>query len=307
MNHNLTAAPEAAFDYAALAPEAAKWLREKTGAIRLAARQTAASAIAIGTILREVKDRLPHGTWLDWLDAEFAGSRTTAARLMQAAKSFGNIYHRDKFAPVSLYLLSSPTAPPGAREYALERAADGAEVTVAEAREILDAYKPRPTPTVAEARALVPRAAGKRKALPPPVAPPPDWSNRLRQLLDGGATLHVWGLPEADEGTVTYAATLYPAEGYSRPRRVMRQSLDDLFNVLCECEPKKVCQGPCNASKALSDFARDCNQRDGHLARCRDCERARMRDYKRRKKAERTTALRRDAIQADSTALHAGQ
>ena len=94
----------------------------------------------IGRSLLDVKEKLDHGQFQDWLKAEFAWTSRTAQNYMNVAKN-------EKFSfldtlPVSaLYLIASPTAPDEAVEEIVGRAEAGEKVTVAEVKSTLKEHK----------------------------------------------------------------------------------------------------------------------------------------------------------------------
>jgi hypothetical protein len=68
--------------------------------------------VAIGKDLLDTKERLPHGSFLPWIEAEFGMSDMTAKRFMQVAKAYGekpNIVF--DLPPTALYELAAPKTP----------------------------------------------------------------------------------------------------------------------------------------------------------------------------------------------------
>lgn len=127
------------FDYAALDPQTGALARQRAQEIQALLRRSAGDIIAIGRKLAEVKARLAHGQFLDWLNAEFGWHRCTANRFMQVAEEFSSLEVSQfaTFAPSALYLLASPSAPQAARAEALARAAGGETITYSRARAIV--------------------------------------------------------------------------------------------------------------------------------------------------------------------------
>jgi site-specific DNA-methyltransferase (adenine-specific) len=127
------------FDYDALDTATSTLVQQRTGEIKALMRRTAADIIAIGRKLAEVKERLGHGRFLDWLDAEFGWHRVTANRFMQVAEVFSDLEMSQivTFAPSALYLLAAPSTPEAVRAEALERAAAGEAITHSQARDIV--------------------------------------------------------------------------------------------------------------------------------------------------------------------------
>ncbi len=127
----------APFTYADLDAETRVVVQQKTSEIRGLMRRAAQDVVEIGLRLIEVKDRLPHGQFGQWLGKEFSWSHDTAARLMGVAKRMGQIPHGAEFEARALYLLAAPTTPEEARAEAIARAEAGEKVTQAVAREII--------------------------------------------------------------------------------------------------------------------------------------------------------------------------
>lgn len=130
----------ALFDYADMDD-----VRRLTDEIRERVKRTARDIIEIGERLIRVKERLGHGRFLDWLDAEFDWSERTAERLIGVAEAFksDNLSDLD-MAPSAMYALSAPSVPPEVRELAIEKATNGHHVTHTEARNLIAAAAPAP-------------------------------------------------------------------------------------------------------------------------------------------------------------------
>lgn len=130
------------FDYQTLDTKTAQFVQKQTSAIKGLFRQSIQNILRIGQILLQVKERLPHGQWLDWLDLEFGWTDRTARNYMQAAQEFKLETISDlNFAAKAIYDLASPSTPEEAREEAINRAQTGERITVAAAREIRDKHR----------------------------------------------------------------------------------------------------------------------------------------------------------------------
>ena len=132
------------FDYAQLDAETRIVVQQRTTEIRDLTRRTAQDIIDIGRKLIEVKQRLGHGQFGAWLEAEFAWTDRTAQRFMQVAERFGENRHIVEFAPSALYLLAAPSVPDEAREEVLRRAEQGEAITHKAAKQIVEAASPIP-------------------------------------------------------------------------------------------------------------------------------------------------------------------
>ncbi len=112
-------------------------------------KRTAQGIIEIGQKLIEVKKRLGHGRFLDWLSAEFDWHRDTANKFMHVAERFDSrqMSKISTFAPSALYVLAAPSTPETARQEALERASSGESITYKTAKEIKHKYTSPSTQT----------------------------------------------------------------------------------------------------------------------------------------------------------------
>ena len=125
------------FDYSQLTEETSIFVREQTQEIKVLMKRTAQGISDIGQKLLEIKEKLGHGNFLNWLKAEFNWSEPTAQRFMQVARQFESINLMDlSIAPSALYILSAPSTPNSVREEALKRARAGENITYTTAKEI---------------------------------------------------------------------------------------------------------------------------------------------------------------------------
>jgi phage N-6-adenine-methyltransferase len=142
----------ALFNYASLDAETCTMVQKRTFEIKLLMRRTAQDIIEIGLKLIEVKAKLGHGNFENWLKTEFDWTQMTASRFMNVAEHFKTNNLLDlKIGPSALYLLASPSTPEFAREEALNRAEIGETITYTTAREIVDWHKgqaEQTTPTI---------------------------------------------------------------------------------------------------------------------------------------------------------------
>lgn len=138
------------FDYDALDAETRIVVMQRTTEIRERMRLTAQTVLGIGAKLIEVKERLGHGYFGTWLEAEFGWTERTAQRFMSVAGRFKSVAVSDlNFAPSALYLLAAPSTPEPVRKEALARAQSGERITPSTARTIVEAHKPsQPRPAV---------------------------------------------------------------------------------------------------------------------------------------------------------------
>jgi hypothetical protein len=101
-----------AFDYETLDEEIRSFVQRKTDETRGLLRRTAQNVIAIGRNIQAVKEQLPHGQFLPWLQTEFAMTERHARNFMHAAARFGNKPEiiADLSATV-IYELAAPSTP----------------------------------------------------------------------------------------------------------------------------------------------------------------------------------------------------
>lgn len=104
-------------------------------------RRTAEAIFEIGRELIAVKERLGHGRFGDWLQAEFEMAERTAQNFMAVATRFPKSATVADFSPKVLYELAAPSTPDEVVEKATEKAAAGEKVTVAASGK--PAIKPR--------------------------------------------------------------------------------------------------------------------------------------------------------------------
>jgi len=130
------------FDYATLDEPTREFVEQRTEEIKVLVRRTAEDIWHIGQKLIEVKERLGHGNFGAWLDAEFGWTDKTARRMMGVSRHFKMDNLSDlEIAPSALYILAAPSTPDNAREDALQRAQAGEQITHTKAREIVSEYK----------------------------------------------------------------------------------------------------------------------------------------------------------------------
>lgn len=133
------------FDYSQLDSETRIVVQQRTSEIRTLLKRTAQDRIDIGVKLLDIKSRLNHGYWLNWLKVEFDGSEDTAENLMNAAKHFGQIPNSSEFQAKALYMLAAPSTPLEARTEAIERSAHE-PITTQVAKQIVEKHKPQKQP-----------------------------------------------------------------------------------------------------------------------------------------------------------------
>lgn len=108
------------FDYDSLDIETRIFVLDKAASIQARLKRTAEDIIAIGQDLIEVKQRLGHGKFGDWLKSEFEMSQMTAVKFMRVADLFSK-FKLSLNLPVSvLYELAAPSTPGEVIEQVIE-------------------------------------------------------------------------------------------------------------------------------------------------------------------------------------------
>ncbi len=98
------------FDYQVLDTETRQYVQQKADETHGLLKRTAEHILRIGQNLKAVKEKLPHGQFLLWIETEFEMSRWTARNFMRVVDKledkWGNFHH----LPVSvLYELAAPS------------------------------------------------------------------------------------------------------------------------------------------------------------------------------------------------------
>jgi hypothetical protein len=95
-----------------------------------------------GCDLTRMKERLGHGKFLKWIDAEFAITPRTAQKYMNAADVFSGKYELVSHLPPSIiYDLAAPSTPPHVRDEILQRLETGERPPASIIREMVRTAK----------------------------------------------------------------------------------------------------------------------------------------------------------------------
>lgn len=125
------------FDYAGIAVDTATDVRAAAERIRVRMKRTAEDIIAIGLDLIAAKERLPHGAFLPWIEAEFGMAGQTARRFMQVAEAYGDKNNiMLNLTPTALYELAAPSTPEPVRQIVEQKAEAGESITVEEVKRL---------------------------------------------------------------------------------------------------------------------------------------------------------------------------
>lgn len=131
------------FNYASLDEETSKFVLERTREIKKLAKRAVEDIINIGLYLIEIKDKLGHGNFYNWLNVEFNEiSKGHAATLMRTAVRFKSTNFSDlNILPSALYELSANNVSDEAVEEVLIRARKGEKISYATAKAVKVRYQ----------------------------------------------------------------------------------------------------------------------------------------------------------------------
>lgn len=154
------------FDYKNVEKADREFVRQKTTEIHDRMGRAAQNIVEIGQRLIEVKERLNHGQFCNWLVAEFDWGERTARNMMNVAARFKTANFADlNVAPSALYLLASDSTPEDVRDKFIEQAKTepvthkAVKAAIADAKPVrckarradkVDAEPPAPTPSPAK-------------------------------------------------------------------------------------------------------------------------------------------------------------
>jgi hypothetical protein len=129
------------FDYGALDAETRRFVEERAERIHNLARMTAAGIVQIGQYLTEVKERLKHGQFLEWIEREFAWKEQSARNFMMVYDRFKSTNFGNMEIDVSaLYLIAAPKTPEPVRTAVICRAENGETITHAGTRALVQHF-----------------------------------------------------------------------------------------------------------------------------------------------------------------------
>jgi hypothetical protein len=125
-----------------LPADAAAEVRDASTRIKVRMHRTAQDIVEIGRDLILIKEKVGHGNFLPWIDAEFGMSQPTALNFMRVAEQFGEkIVSVTNLTPTVLYALAAPSTPEEVRDNVIEMAQRGEKVTTKTVAELKDKLK----------------------------------------------------------------------------------------------------------------------------------------------------------------------
>lgn len=130
------------FDYSALDAATRSFVQERAERIHNLARMTATGIVQIGQYLTEVKERLAHGQFRQWIEGEFGWSRQSAVAFMQVYQRFKcqNFGHL-QIDISALYRIAAPKTPEPVRHHIVARAQNGQVITNRSVRAVVQHYQ----------------------------------------------------------------------------------------------------------------------------------------------------------------------
>ena len=130
------------FDYLCLAGDVAEDVRRCAARLHELNKRQRFLIVEIGQELIAAKDRLGHGQWLPWLEAEFAWSDRTARSYMQVAQAFGAKSEIiSVLPPTTLYKLAAPSTPSQVRDVVVGQLEAGASPSTRDIEKLIRATR----------------------------------------------------------------------------------------------------------------------------------------------------------------------
>ena len=219
-SRNMKALISQPFTWNDVKPEHRSWLQDVTHQIQGRVHAIGSEIVRVGVLLRQVRDKLPRGQFIAWVEEHFAFSVSHAYRLLHVGDAFmSHASQIEKFEPSALYVLADPRVPASAREFAVEQASDGRRVTRRDAIEILDAYRPVAL-THAEQRTIE-REVRMQEPTPAAAASDAELGRLLREAVEQFGMIH-FSRAEDDDGD--------ESDSRAKPLRVSdRQTVAEMF------------------------------------------------------------------------------
>lgn len=293
----------AGFDYSTVPATDRPFLKDKVGVIRHLTRTCAEGVLHIGRHLIEARDRIGAGPFAAWVETEFAWTARHAARFMDAAAAFGTSGQIvGRFDASALYVLSAPSAPTQARDFAIDMARDGEYVSHQIAKRIVDGLKADPElsaidvkryfknrPKEEEVSVLSQDVFDDHKLL---------WAAVRKLILNNYSVHFTWephniddtcdAVPEDPETglrNALFKVTVYNYRDTKPKIFTSPTTLEALLLDATDSHPMQRCTGECKKLLRLyEDFSAKKGNRFRRSRACKKCEVKRVGKYK---KAER--------------------
>jgi hypothetical protein len=268
------------FTYSSLALVDADWLKEVALTLRVRLRHTVASMLEAGSMLAKARRRLGRDQWPKWLAKEAQVPARSAARLIAVANVFEKVQPEvlERCTPTALYVLAEPGTPQSLREYIVEQATDGEQITAGLVQEWLKAYRDSPTAPLKLARKDAPVEVDTDA-----VHAGENW-RLLDELLGKDGSIHFSASTDADPSIADKWVIGIFINGKGERRTATHNNLERVLLSLCGTIRQKECPR-CGVTKPLDEFSKRKDQEDGRNSRCLSCERNRVKKYEQDKRA----------------------
>ena len=159
------------YDYSQVDEAHREQVMEAAVDIKRREHRAAMDIVEIGRSLIDVRDRLPYGQFVPWLETEFGWQKSMAYNFMAVAESFPKFGKVENFGLSALYLLSGPNVPDEAVTEANEVAERGERVTHKAAKAIVDRHRPKPA-NASTVAVPIARVVGKCRVCHRPLTDP---------------------------------------------------------------------------------------------------------------------------------------
>jgi hypothetical protein len=307
-----------------VAEQEAVWLREAVAEIHRLTRQTAAAVVRIGRILIDVRRRLGHTRFANWIQAEFRWARSTVYRMTSVATAFADVPADSlaRFDASALYLLAQTSTPETVRAAALETVAAGGRVGKTDARALIAAARPATKPPAGgEARfaRLTAPCRGTRDHLPANEGitradrPLPEdrtadlmAARALVKLTEEGYTVRLvkWVDPEApnDPQSTYWTCHLYSERQDGPTIFTAKESVFSAVTLAAGIQPERTCRRCGWTGPVYEGFSRKTGNPLDRSHNCRRCETERVGAEKKRQRGTlgdyraRVAAVRRELL-----------
>lgn len=290
------------FDYSIVTVSDRNFLQETTGKLRLLSRSTALSAVAIGTHLKNVYDRLPMN-FRGWVESETSFTISHAFKMIRAAEEFGVLTTKqlELFDSTALLVLSGWNVRKDVRKMAISLAIDGEKISGRKAKEIVNCFK---TKTIVEKKDVkeyfdTRKIVDKRTNDMRPKSQSQTelaW-DAYKRLVDTNSSVHTERMIDDDSPedglSNPWMVRVMPINGRIPKTTVSSDSLETCILNAAGMTPMQECKACGKMLKLHEDFSRKkSNLATGRATSCRKCEVPRVHESKKRSAAKRFQSLK---------------
>jgi len=233
-------------------------LKALTTRIKVLLRASSNDLIKIGEHITKVRNIIPRRHFTNWLKSATPYSRSHGYRLMNAYRVFGKSDVRRNIEPSALYLLSQPSTPADAQEYAAN-IAKSKEVSYTDAIEIVRVHKANPE-EVAKHASRLRQGKERYKELA--------W-DEMEKAVKKGMRVRIEFFNEDDNPyfyvTASHDDPSIPPKYVPGPMLTLAM-LEALGKM-----PQKLCNR-CENHLSINLFSKDSTREDGISIYCQKCE-----------------------------------